>query len=348
MMTLESVLSGNVLPIADSILEAALKVDDPQSLLLPKMDKALERLDRLLGAPYGVALQDIEEGNFEKALDELKRVVVQQPLHLPARLLQIQLLRQQHRFDIALHRINDLLEAFSYREDLVPVPIYQAFLDKTLSTPIRPGASAPLQFRFTSDGYCMRAVWCSPTVVAIEWFEHREGWFNDWDDLAISFYSWDGTEILRTPPNKHHSLEMLTLRYAGYRNEDEKLVVIDLRTGKELPESPLDEETFRAIFLPSDRALASTKLYSLAHFGPAELDAGKAVFCDVVLRLGTYSEWRDESDFIDVGDFLMPYETSRLHEGGTVECSPRPIETSKRYAPKNVPETVEAGWQGMD
>lgn len=347
MIALESLLSGKVLPLVESILKAALENESPQSLLLPKMDKALQKLDRLLVAPYGVALRDVEKGNVSKAIDELETAIVQQPLLLPAHLLNIQLLCRQGRFDIALHRIQDLLNAFSYREDLVPAPIYQAFLDSILHAPVRPGTSAPLQLRFRNDGYRARSVWCSPSAVAVEWFEHRQGVFHEWDEIAISLYTWDGTEILQTCPDKHHSLEMLTAEYAVYRDEKQKLLLIDLRSGKELPESPLDEEVFQAFFQPSGRDLASTQLYPLAHFGSKQLDAGKAAFSDVELRLGTYSEWCDKTDLMDVGDFLMPYSTSRLHEGGTVECSPRPTDAPKPLSPEGVPETVEVGWQGM-
>jgi hypothetical protein len=339
MIPLQALLSGQILPIAESMLNAVLAVEDPQSLLVPKMDKALEEIDRLLGAPYGAALQDVEEGNLDKALDRLKMATVQQPLHLPARLLQIQLLCLQRRFNIALLRINDLLEAFSYREDLVPASIYQAFLDKVLHTPVWSGTAAPLRLRFGSDGYHVQSIWCSPSVVAVEWFEHLKGVSHD--DIAISVYGWDGKEILQTCPDERHSLKMLTLRYAVYQDKEGKLLVIDPRNGKELPESPLAEETFRAIFLPADRALASTQLYPFTHFGPSQLATGKAAFSDVALRLGAYSEWRDETDLMDVGDFMMPYSTSCVHEGGTVECSPRLGDTPKHIPPQVVPKTVK-------
>lgn len=347
MAPIESWITKKALQIAESTLLAALQPEDPQAILLPKMDRAL---DRLLSAPYADARLALERGDFDKALDNLETATVQQPLHVPARLLYIQLLCRERRFDVALRRIQDLLEAFSYREDLVPAPIYDAFLESVLHTPVRPQASAPLQLRFRGDGYRARSIWCSTSAIAVEWFEHRQGLLSEWDDVAVGIYSWGGTEILEIHADKHHRLEMLTTRYAVYRDENERLVVMDLLTKSQ--ESTLDDETFKAIFLPAGRALASTQLYPLAHFGRNQLDADSAVFSDVALRLGTYSESRDEEALMDVGDFLMPYTTTNIHDGGTVECTPRPLprmpEGPRSVVPEAVPETVEVGWQGMD
>ena len=317
MAPIESWITGKTLQIAESSLLAALQPEDPQAILLPKMDRAL---DRLLSAPYADALLALDRGDFDKGLDNLETAIVQQPLHVPARLLYIQLLCRERRFDVALRRIQDLLEAFSYREDLMPVLIYDAFLESVLNTSVQPQASLPLQLRFRADGHRARSIWCSTPAIAVEWLEHCQGLFSEWDDIAVGIYSWSGAEILETHADKHHRLEMLTARYAAYRDENEELVVIDLTTKRQ--ETTLDDETFRAIFLPSGRDLASTRLYPLTHFGQKQLEAGSAAFGNVALRPGTYSESRDESALMDVGDFLMPYTTTELHEGGTVECTP--------------------------
>lgn len=352
MGTVQSWLIGKGLALAESSVKSLLDIEDSQAILSNQIDRALQKIDRLLGAPYEAARLHARAGEREKAIDHLKDAIARQPLHLPARLFHIKLLSQEKRYEEALDNYWDLMRAFSYREDLFPPLLYQAFLDKVTRSPVRPGG-APLQIRRWASDSTARSVWCSPTAVAVEWASHYEMWFLKWDEIAVTACNWDGKVLFDSASSSRISLAMLTSEYAVYQDGDQTFRILGMLDGKELAESPLDEETFRALFSPPGRDLASLQLYRLSHFGPEQLASGQAAFSDVALRSGTYTEQEEQEVPVYCGDTdpIFTRETVTTW-WGTVECEPRAVPTldsaAERACPTPKPELVEIGWKGMD
>lgn len=324
---ISSWLISKGIALAESSVMSLLEFQDPENINSKQLDSALQRLDRLLGAPYESARLHLLGGETEKALDHLKDAIANQPLHLPARLLHIKLLLLEKRYVEALQNYWELLNAFSYREDLVPPFLYQAFLDQVARTPVRPGKAPVLQIREAGDGNasdCKPSVWCSPAAIGIEWPVTPP------DQTMVTLDDWNGKRLLTSSPDKDALLEMLTSEYAVYREGDKTFRVFSLTERKELAESSLDESTFRALFLPPDRELQSTQLYRLTHFGPNQISSGRACFSNVILQAAAFEKQEEEYEsgsdlYLGEGWSVLPYFTTVTVKWRTVECIARPL-----------------------
>jgi hypothetical protein len=284
MPTTESWLAAKGLTLDEATVRTALQIENPQSLFSLPLEGAFTELDQAAGAPYARAQALAREGDFEKALDLLQGAVALQPLHLPARLLQAQLLGLQQRTAAALDSYGGFLDAFSYRGDLVPPIVYRAFLQSAAATLRQKDASA-LDLRPSTEDFHLCSLWSSRTCLAVEWAAHWEVLFAEWDSFAVSAYAWDGRRLLATDSGRWTSLAMLTNRYLVVRQKADVFRIFDLATERELADVPLDAALFRALFLPRDRELAATELYRMAHIDAEQLALDGAGLSNAVFRL---------------------------------------------------------------
>lgn len=329
---IESWLLKKGIALAKSSVMSLLEVKDAQTVMSEKIDGALLRLDRLLDAPYEAARLHLLGRDVDSAIDHLKDAIARRPLNLAARLLHIRLLCLEEKYEEALENYWELMKAFSYREDLVPSFLYQAFIEEVDHTPVRPEKSELLRLREgcgTAADCAPRSVWCSPGAIGIEWLWPSESlFFGRTEKISITLHDWRGKLLLRAVPDSRTAIEMLTSEYVVYRDDDGKLRVFSLLEEKEVAESPLGEATFRALFLPADRELSSTRLYQRTHIGKEELAAGRFRFSNIVSRLGSCVTEEERYDpGLCMDGFSEPSSTYSVPvTWNTVDCIRQPLQ----------------------
>ncbi|MCK4782695.1 MAG: hypothetical protein KAV87_03015, partial [Desulfobacteraceae bacterium] len=233
------------LDLSKKAIMSYLDIQSLENLLHEALTKIETKMDRLIQAPYRVAIMDLREGEREKAKDKLKEAVNLEPFNLPAKLLYIYLLCFEKKYDLALDYYLEFLEQFSFRKDLIPPPLYKAYTKKVLETKVLievPENKISLRYGNSESErkFYVDSFWCSPKGIAIRW--EKKGFFSD--KFAVNAFNWRGKLLFETE-YCYPDIKMVTGTYVVVE-EGDKYTAYSLEGGSKVEE--LTEVQFKDIF----------------------------------------------------------------------------------------------------
>jgi len=216
------------------------------------------KLDALIDAPYKNAQKFIRLGNKEEALRQLVDATSKNDWCLPSRLLFIELLIDDQKFDIALEMYWEILDTFGIRTDLVPkqvIAIYLEYIKKNTVAvnPIKICNSCSLDNFFSEIKHDKLILSQNSCVIQWNYPVHRLGFL---DKLIIrrlnlmkAYSLSSGGIILKVKGNKNSTILAVTNKYIVLLLDDE-IRLFDARTGTK-HEKILSHTEYTQLFIDS-------------------------------------------------------------------------------------------------
>lgn len=304
-----------------------LEVSDSDSALQRSVDNINSKLDRLLNAPYEVALRHLREGSVEKSMDYLKIAMAQTPLNIPARLLHIKLLCRLKKFDLALDELWEFARSFSYRIDLIPPVIHEAYCQWLGSMQQIASKQRSISFRYGGRmehrDYFVEEIWCSEVGLAIKWKRNHKFlfWKDAYSTTRVNAFAWDGTPLFDVSKGGPY-IQMITGEYAIIGASRYPYCVFEMRNGTEVEFSFPKGADVGELFAPSGIDVCDMPLYRMSRFDRKALESGRCYFGNASFSSAIRVE--TEEDYFpthlrgpDGGIIHVPYSI------GVVECKRR-------------------------
>jgi hypothetical protein len=207
----------------------------------------------VIKAPYQQAVMHLREGELEKCKDKLIEAISLDELNLPAMLLYANILRFNQNYILALDVYWDVLEKFGFRQDLVPLPLFEAYRKKFFESRIYLDNHSEIIVSFADENY-PQEVWCSLSGFVIRWKGLAK-------ILGIVVYEWSTVKGYSWTEKSYKevfyasqgnpSIGTVTNHYAVVQESTNEFVVYRLKDGSKVPKT-LSSAEFNKLFRASE------------------------------------------------------------------------------------------------